>query len=83
MTTGNINNQLDGNRSIICSIPILSTPYSIINYTSGNNSKFNLYSNFFNFINLKLTDQNGVLIDLNNQHWTIILQLDIIKFLDS
>ena len=33
--------------------------------------------------NLKLTDQNGVLIDLNNQHWTIILQLDIIKFLDS
>ena len=83
LTTGNINNQLDGNRSIICSIPILSTPYSIINYTSSNNSKFNLYSSFFNFINLKLTDQNGVLIDLNNQHWTIILQLDIIKFLDS
>lgn len=83
LASGNINNQLNSNRSIICSIPILNQPFSLINYTNSNGAKFNLYTNFFNFINLKLTDQNGASLNLNNQHWSITLQLDIIKFLDS
>jgi hypothetical protein len=51
-------------------------PFSLINYTNSNGVKFNLYTNFINFINLKLTDQNGVTLNLNNQHWSITLQLN-------
>lgn len=81
-STGNINNQLGSNRSIICSIPIITTPFSLITY-NNNGSKFNLYTNFINYINLKLTDQSGVSLNLNGQYFSITLQLDIIKFLDD
>lgn len=82
LQTGNINNQLGSNRSIICSIPITSAPFSLITY-NNQSSKFNLYTNFLNFINLKLTDQSGVSLNLNGQYFSITLQLDIIKFLDD
>jgi hypothetical protein len=82
LQTGNINNQLGSNRSIICSIPIITTPFRLITYNI-NGSKFNLYTNFINYINLKLTDQSGVSLNLNGQFFSITLQLDIIKFLDD
>jgi hypothetical protein len=82
LQTGNINNQLGSNRSIICSIPITSQPFSLITYNSFNGAKFNLYNNFFNSISIKLTDQTGTTLNLNNQFFSITLQLDIIKFID-
>lgn len=82
LQTGNINNQLGSNRSIICSIPITTSPFSLITY-NNNGSKFNLYTNFINNITLKLTDQSGVSLNLNGQYFSITLQLDIIKFLDD
>ena len=82
LPTGNINNQLGSNRSIICSIPIISLPFSLITYNNFNGAKFNLYSNFFNNISLRLTDQTGTTINLNNQFFSITLQLDIIKFIE-
>jgi hypothetical protein len=83
LPTGNINNQLGSNRSIICSIPVVNQPFSLITYNNVNGAKFNLYSNFINFLNIKLSDQNGALLNLNGQHFSITLQLDIIKFLDE
>jgi len=83
LPTGNINNQQGSNRSIICSIPIISQPFSLITYNNINGSKFNLYSNFINFINIKLSDQNGSILNLNGQYFSITLQLDIIKFVDD
>ena len=82
LQTGNINNQLGSNRSIICSIPITTSPFSLITYNT-HSSKFNLYTNFINNITLKLTDQSGVSLNLNGQYFSITLQLDIIKFLDD
>jgi len=82
LPTGNINNQLGSNRSIICSIPIISLPFSLITYNNFNGAKFNLYSNFFNNISLRLTDQTGKTLNLNNQFFSITLQLDIIKFIE-
>ena len=82
LPTGNINNQLGSNRSIICSIPIISLPFSLITYNNFNGAKFNLYSNFFNNISLRLTDQTGTTLNLNNQYFSITLQLDIIKFIE-
>jgi len=82
LNTGNINNQLGSNRSIICSIPITSQPFSLIVYNNLNAAKFNLYSNFLNSISLRLTDQTGTTLNLNNQYFSITLQLDIIKFIE-
>ena len=73
---------MGSNRSIICSIPITTSPFSLITY-NNNGSKFNLYTNFINNISLKLTDQSGVSLNLNGQYFSITLQLDIIKFLDD
>ena len=83
LPTGNINNQLGSNRAIICSIPVISQPFSLITYNNTNGAKFNLYSNFVNFISIRLSDQNGAVLNLNGQHFSITLQLDIIKFLDD
>jgi len=82
LPTGNINNQLGSNRSIICSIPVISQPFSLITYNNFNGAKFNLYSNFINNISLRLTDQTGTTLNLNNQYFSITLQLDIIKFIE-
>lgn len=83
LPTGNINNQLGNNRSIICSIPVSSQPFSLIVYNNQNNAKFNLYSNILNNINIRISDQNNSLLNLNGQFFSITLQLDIIKFLDD
>lgn len=80
LPTGNINNQLGSNRSIICSIPVINQPFSLITYNNINSAKFNLYSNFINFLNIRLSDQNGMTLNLNGQFFSITLQLDIIKF---
>ena len=82
LPTGNINNQLGSNRSIICSIPITSQPFSLITYNNFNGAKFNLYNNFLNSISIKLTDQTGTTLNLNNQYFSITLHLDIIKFIE-
>ena len=82
LPTGNINNQLGSNRSIICSIPITSQPFSLIVYNNFNGAKFNLYNNYLNSISIKLTDQTGTTLNLNNQFFSITLQLDVIKFID-
>ena len=78
--TGNVNNNLKHNHTIICSIPVTGSPYSLINYQNPNNNRFNLYTHFINKIRLKITDQDGNDINLNGQFFSITLQLDCIKF---
>ena len=55
LQTGNINNQQSFNRSILCSIPITTSPFSLITYNTQG-SKFDLYTNFIYNISLKLID---------------------------
>ena len=64
----------------ICTIPISTPPYSLITYANGNNYKVNIFQNSFNLINIKICDQNNNIIDLNNCHWSLTLQIDVIKF---
>ena len=66
--------------TIICCIPINSPPNSMITYINPSNYKINIFSSMFSLINIKLLDQNGTLIDLNGCHWSMTLQLDVIKF---
>jgi hypothetical protein len=78
--TGNIN-ILDNNfYNTLCSIPVLSPPYSLITYTNPNNYSSNLYISEFNNITLRLVDQDANQINLNGQFFNLTLQIDVLKF---
>jgi hypothetical protein len=64
----------------VCTIPISTPPYSLITYSNSNNYKVNIFQNSFNLINIKICDQNNNIIDLNNCHWSLTLQIDVTKF---
>jgi hypothetical protein len=70
-------------KNILCSIPIITQPYSNIVYINNTDFKSNLYTNVISSIQLKLVDQNNNVIDLNGCDWSITLQLDVIELIDS
>ena len=78
--TGNINILENNLFNTLCSIPVLSPPYSLITYTNPNNYSSNLYISEFNNITLKLVDQDGNSINLNGQYFNLTLQIDVLKF---
>lgn len=80
LITGCINNNLQNQENILCSIPVNTQPYSIIDFKNTNNFKVNLHSNNFNNITIRLVDDTGQLVDLNSQYFSLTLQLDIISF---
>jgi hypothetical protein len=82
LQTGCINNNLQNEQNILCSIPVNTQPYSIIDYKNTNDFKVNLHNNFFNSISIKLVDDCGNLVDLNQQYFSLTLQLDIINFVE-
>jgi hypothetical protein len=76
----NIDKASLNNYSILCSIPINKPAYSLIEYNNTNNFRTNLFLNLISLIKIKLTDENGQLIDLNGNNYCITLQLDIEPF---
>jgi hypothetical protein len=82
LQTGCINNNAQSEQNIICSIPVDGQPYSLITYKNNSNFKVNLYDNIFNNISIKLVDDTGSAIDLNQQYFSLTLQLDIINFVE-
>ena len=81
LITYNINKVQKNNFCILCSIPITCTPFSLIEYINRTNFKTNLFLNRLSNIKIKLTDDNGNLIDLNGCHYSLTLQLDVISFI--
>ena len=68
----NINSSTPNNSSILCSIPIQSSPGSILTYSNN----YNVYNEVYNTHNLtllhiKLTDQDGDILDLNGCHFSL------------
>jgi hypothetical protein len=66
----NVNSSTPNNSSILCSIPIQSSSGSIITYFN----QFNVYNEVHSLhnltlIHLKITDQDGDILDLNGCHW--------------
>lgn len=82
LNTGCINNLRTNSQDILACIPVTKAPYSLIDYTNQNNFRVNLNSNILNFINIKLLDQNGRSLELNQMFFSITLQLDIVNFVD-
>ena len=80
LITYNINKVQKNNFCILCSVPIICTPFSLIEYINRTNFKTNLFLNRISNIKIKLTDDNGNLIDLNGCHYSLTLQLDVVSF---
>lgn len=76
----NVNNSTPNNSSILCSIPISSSSGSIISYSNIFNviNEVNNVNNL-TLLHIKLTDQDGDILDLNGCHFSLTLQLDITK----
>ena len=71
------------NHTLLCSIPINSAQNSMIYFSNTASNKVNIFNNIFNMINIKLVDQDNNLINLNDCHWSMTLQLDVVKFIDD
>ena len=80
MQTNSITSGNQNNVSTLASIPISNQPFTTIAFINQSNHKINLYNNNLNTISIKLLDQNGNIVDLNGLHWSMTLQLDILKF---
>lgn len=76
----NVNSSTPNNSSILCSIPITTSQGSIISYSNIYNVSNELHhTNNLNLLHIKLTDQDGDILDLNGCHFSLTLQLDITK----
>ena len=80
LLTYNINKLQKNNYCILCSVPITCTPFSLIEYTNRTNFKTNLFLNRLSNIKIKLTDENGNLLNLNGCNYNMTLQLDVVSF---
>ena len=69
------------NGDILVNIPITSNPLSMINFQFMEGQSYNLLDvDKINHIDIKLTDQNGNLIDLGKKmNWELLLNIQIIK----
>jgi hypothetical protein len=80
--SGCINNFQNNAHDVLACIPIQSSPYSMINFSNSHNFSVNLNTNVMNFINIKLLDQDGNTLELNQQYFSITLQLEIVDFVE-
>ena len=80
--SNSISNLNNHDMKILCSFPCVKNPYSLIEFNNNTKYKINLNNNIFNSINIKLLNQDGDLLELNQQYFSITLQLDIINFVD-
>ena len=79
--TQNITTVAPNNSSILCSIPVTVNPYTIISY-QNNVFKVNINSNMLNAVQIKITDQDGNLLNLNSIHWSITLNLELVNYVN-
>jgi len=52
----------------------------MITYTNYNNLKSNFFRNTLSSIQIRLLDQSNNLLDLNGCHWSVTIQLDVVRF---
>lgn len=81
--TNSINTSNSNNGHTLASIPINQPPFSMITFINNSNFRVNLNTNNLNMINIKMLDQQNNVIDLHGLHWTMTLQVDIIRFSDD
>ena len=76
----NVNHASSSNSNIITSINVVGNPYSIITYDNSSNNSHLIHNlNNINNLGIKITDQDGDLINFNGSHWSLTLVLTIKK----
>lgn len=75
-----ISNLTNPDFNLLCSFPIEVNRNNLIIYKNKNNIKCNTYTNNLNQIEIKITDNNGNLLNLNGGEWDMTIQFDIINF---
>lgn len=76
----NVNHASSSNSNIITSINVVGNPYSIITYDNSSNNNHLIHNlNNINNLGIKITDQDGDLINFNGSHWSLTLVLTIKK----
>jgi len=78
--SGSISNLNNNDMKILCSFPVNNVPYSLITYTNNDKYKIDLNNNNFNSINIKLLNQDEQPLELNQQYFSLTLQLDFVNF---
>lgn len=79
ITTNNISNNTPNNATILCSIPVQSSAYSIITHINNNDLKVTTNSiDNFTILEIFLTDQDNAPLDLNGAHWSATLLITAI-----
>ena len=75
----NINSSTPSNAGILASISVTGNPNSIIHY-ENTTAKHKIHTlNNINNLHIKLTDQDGDLLELNSINWSMTLELTIIS----
>ena len=65
---------------IISWINVVGNPYSIITYDNSTNNNHLIHNlNNINNLSIKITDQDGDLINFSGSHWSLTLTLTIKK----
>lgn len=82
MPCSTINTAQPLNQNIISTLPVTSAPYGMIFYSNQNGFRVNMYCNTMNKIHIRLLDNLGKLIQMNNVNWQMTLQIDIVSFRD-
>jgi len=82
MPCSTINTAQPLNQNIISTLPVTSAPYGMIFYENQNGFRVNMYCTYMNRIHIRLLDNLGQLIEMNNVNWQMTLQIDIVSFRD-
>ena len=82
LLTGNFTMNDKAENTIIQSIPVNAPPYSMICFNNTGAMRSCLYTNTISYINIRLVDQNNNPIDLNGCHFSITLNIDVVKFVE-
>lgn len=69
-------------QQLLCSIPIDVAPFGLITYRNTTNYRCNTFTNSIDHIELRLTDQSGNVLQMNNADWSITFQVDVIDFVN-
>jgi len=80
MPTYNINVAQKLNQNILATIPVVTQPYGMINYTNTNNFRINMFCCKMQSIRVKLLDNQNNLINMNGVNYQMTLQIDIVGF---
>jgi hypothetical protein len=82
MPCSTINTAQPLNQNIISTLPVTSAPYGMIFYENQNGFRVNMYCSHMNRIHIRLLDNLGQLMQMNNVNWQMTLQIDIVSFRD-